>query len=150
MEKQIIDDKIKELFISSRVIALVGASKKKEKDSNIVMKFLQKSGYKVIPVNPTCINDTINGERVYGSLLDIKEKVDIVDVFRPSEEALDIAIKTKEIGAHVLWLQLNIENDKAKEIAIKNKIYYIANRCTKIEFEKLFLNINPTFPGLNS
>jgi predicted CoA-binding protein len=150
MEKQIIDDKIKELFISSRVIALVGASKKKEKDSNIVMKFLQKSGYKVIPVNPTCINDTINGERVYGSLLDIKEKVDIVDVFRPSEEALDIAIKTKEIGAHVLWLQLNIENDKAKEIAIKNKIYYIANRCTKIEFEKLFLNINPTFPRLNS
>jgi predicted CoA-binding protein len=138
MEKQVIDDKIKELFVSSRVIALVGASKKKEKDSNIVMKFLQKSGYKVIPVNPTCTNDTINGERVYGSLLDIKEKVDIVDVFRPSEEAIDIANQTKEIGANVLWLQLNIENDKAKEIAIKNKIYYIANRCTKIEFEKLF------------
>jgi len=138
MEKQIIDDKIKELFISSRVIALVGASKKKEKDSNIVMKFLQKSGYKVIPVNPTCISDTIHGERVYGTLLDIKEKVDIVDVFRPSEEAIDIANQTKEIGAQVLWLQLNIENDKAKEIAIKNKIYYIANKCTKIEFQKLF------------
>ena len=138
MEKQVIDDKIKELFISSRVIALVGASKKKEKDSNIVMKFLQKSGYKVIPVNPTCINETINGERVYGTLLDIKEKVDIVDVFRPSEETIDIANQTKEIGAQVLWLQLNIENDKAKEIATKNKIYYIANKCTKIEFEKLF------------
>ena len=138
MEKQIIDDKIKELFISSRVIALVGASKKKEKDSNIVMKFLQKSGYKVIPVNPTCISDTIHGERVYGTLLDIKEKVDIVDVFRPSEEAIDIANQTKEIGAQALWLQLNIENDKAKEIAIKNKIYYIANKCTKIEFQKLF------------
>ena len=138
MEKQIVDDKIKELFISSRVIALVGASKKKEKDSNIVMKFLQKSGYKVIPVNPTCINDTINGERVYGTLLDIKEKVDIVDVFRPSEETIDKANQTKEIGAHVLWLQLDIENDKAKEIAIKNKIYYIANKCTKIEFQKLF------------
>jgi len=138
MEKQIIDDKIKELFISSRVIALVGASKKKEKDSNIVMKFLQKSGYKVIPVNPTYINDTIHGERVYGTLLDIKEKVDIVDVFRPSEEAVDIANQTKEIGAQVLWLQLNIENNKAKEIAIKNKIYYIDNKCTKIEFQKLF------------
>jgi len=138
MEKQIIDDKIKELFISSRVIALVGASKKKEKDSNKVMKFLQKSGYKVIPVNPTCVNDTILGERVYGTLLDIKEKVDIVDVFRPSEEAIDIANQTNKIGAHVLWLQLNIENDKAKEIAIKNKIYYIANKCTKIEFERLF------------
>ena len=138
MEKQVIDDKIKELFISSRVIALVGASKKKEKDSNIVMKFLQKSGYKVIPVNPTCVNDTILGERVYGTLLDIKEKVDIVDVFRPSEEAIDIANQTNKIGAHVLWLQLNIENDKAKEIAIKNKIYYIDNKCTKIEFERLF------------
>jgi len=138
MEKQVIDDKIKEIFISSRVIALVGASKKKEKDSNIVMKFLQKSGYRVIPVNPTCVNDTIHGERIYGTLLDIKEKVDIVDVFRPSEEAIDIANQTKKIGAHVLWLQLNIGNDRAKEIAIKNKIYYIANRCTKIEFEKLF------------
>ena len=138
MEKQIVDDKIKELFISSRVIALVGASKKKEKDSNIVMKFLQKSGYKVIPVNPTYVNDTIHGERVYGTLLDIKEKVDIVDVFRPSKEAEEIANQTIKIGAQALWLQLNIENDKAKEIAIKNKIYYIANRCTKIEFEKLF------------
>jgi predicted CoA-binding protein len=56
----------------------------------------------------------------------------------PSEEAVDIANQTKEIGAHVLWLQLNIENNKAKEIAIKNKIYYIANKCTKIEFQKLF------------
>tara|TARA_B100000767_G_scaffold198983_1_gene185874 strand:+ start:113 stop:538 length:426 start_codon:yes stop_codon:yes gene_type:complete len=138
MEEQVIDDKIKELFISSRVIALVGASKKKEKDSNIVMKFLQKSGYKVIPVNPAYINDTIHGERVHGTLLDIKEKVDIVNVFRPSEEAIDIANQTKEIGAQVLWLQLNIENNKAKEIALKNKIYYIANKCSKIEFEKLF------------
>ncbi|MDA7713793.1 CoA-binding protein [Candidatus Pelagibacter sp.] len=138
MEKQIIDDKIKELFISSRVIALVGASKKKEKDSNIVMKFLQKSGYKVIPVNPKYKNDTIHGERVYGTLLDIKEKVDIVDVFRPSEETIGIANQAKEIGVQVLWLQLNIENEKAREIAIKNKIYYIANKCTKIEFEKLF------------
>ncbi|NMN66887.1 hypothetical protein VP91_00000170 [Candidatus Pelagibacter ubique] len=138
MEEQVIDDKIKELFISSRVIALVGASKKKEKDSNIVMKFLQKSGYKVIPVNPAYINDKIHGERVHGTLLDIKEKVDIVNVFRPSEEAIDIANQTKEIGAQVLWLQLNIENNKAKEIALKNKIYYIANKCSKIEFEKLF------------
>ena len=138
MEKQIIDDKIKELFISSRVIALVGASKKKEKDSNIVMKFLQKSGYKVIPVNPTCVNETIHGERVYGTLLDIKEKVDIVDVFRPSKEAEEIANQTIKIGAQALWLQLDIKNDKAKDLVMKNKIYYISNKCTKIEFERLF------------
>ena len=138
MEKQIIDDKIKELFISSRVIALVGASNNKEKDSNKVMKFLQRAGYRVIPVNPTSINSFIHGEKVYGSLMDIKEKVDIVDVFRPSEEAEEIANQTIQIGANVLWLQLNIQNDIARDLVIKNKIYYISNKCTKIEFERLF------------
>ena len=138
MEKQVIDDKIKELFISSRVIALVGASNNKEKDSNKVMKFLQRVGYKVIPVNPTCINDFIHGEKVYGNLLNIEQRVDIVDVFRPSEEAEEIANQTIKIGAQALWLQLDIKNDKARDLVMKNKIYYIANRCTKIEFERLF------------
>ena len=138
MEKQVIDDKIKELFISSRVIALVGASNNKEKDSNKVMKFLQRVGYKVIPVNPTCINDFIHGEKVYGNLLNIEQRVDIVDVFRPSEEAEEIANQTIKIGACVLWLQLDIQSEKARDLVMKNKIYYIANRCTKIEFERLF------------
>ena len=138
MEKQVIDDKIKELFISSRVIALVGASNNKDKDSNKVMKFLQRAGYKVIPVNPTSINSYIHGEKVYGSLTDIKQNVDIVGVFRPSEEAEEIAKQAIEIGASALWLQLNIDNDKAKDAVVKNKIYYIANKCTKIEFERLF------------
>ena len=138
MEKQVIDDKIKELFISSRVIALVGASNDKEKESNKVMRFLQRAGYKVIPVNQTCINNFIHGEKVYGSLTDIEQKVDIVDVFRPSEEAEEIANQTIKIGANALWLQLNIKSDKAKDLVMKNKIYYISNKCTKIEFEKLF------------
>ena len=138
MEKQVIDDKIKELLISSRVIALVGASNDKEKDSNKVMRFLQRAGYKVIPVNPTCINNFIHGEKVYGSLTEIEQKVDIVDVFRPSEEAEEIANQTIKIGANALWLQLNIKSDKAKDLVMKNKIYYISNKCTKIEFEKLF------------
>ena len=138
MEKQVIDDKIKELFISSRVIALVGASNNKEKDSNKVMKFLQRAGYRVIPVNPTSINSFIYGEKVYGSLADIKEKVDIVDVFRPSKEAEEIATQTIKIGANVLWLQLDIQSNKARDLVMKNKIYYVANKCTKIEFERLF------------
>ena len=141
MEKQIIDDKIKELFISSRVIAIVGASNNKEKDSNKVMKFLQRAGYKVIPVNPTSTNSFINGEKVYGNLRDIKEKIDIVDVFRPSEEAEEIARQTIEIGASVFWLQLDIRNDKAREMVVKYKIYYMENKCTKIEFERLFRGI---------
>ena len=138
MEKQVIDDKIKELFISSRVIALVGASNNKEKDSNKVMKFLQRAGYKVIPVNPTCVNNFIHGEKVYGSLLDIEQKINIVDVFRPSDEAEEIANQAIKIGASVLWLQLDIQSDKARDLVMKNKIYYIANKCTKIEFERLF------------
>jgi len=138
MEKQVIDDKIKELFISSRVIALVGASNNREKDSNKVMKFLQRAGYKVIPVNPTSINSVIHGEKVYGSLIDIDQKVDIVDVFRPSKEAEEIANQTIKIGAQALWLQLDIKNDKAKDLVMENKIYYISNKCTKIEFERLF------------
>jgi len=138
MEKQVIDDKIKELFISSRVIALVGASNNKEKDSNKVMKFLQRAGYKVVPVNPAYINNFIHGEKVFGSLLDIEQKIDIVNVFRPSEEAEEIANQTIKIEASVLWLQLGIQSDKARNLAIKNKIYYIANKCTKVEFEKLF------------
>ena len=141
MEKQVIDDKIKELFISSRVIALIGASKNKEKDSNKVMKFPQRAGYKVIPINPTCINNFIHGEKVYGSLLDIEQKIDIVDVFRPSEEAEEIANQTIKVGASVLWLQLDIQSEKARDIVMNNKIYYIANKCTKIEFERLFRGI---------
>ena len=138
MEKQVIDDKIKELFISSRVIALVGASNDKEKDSNKVMKFLQRAGYKVIPVNPSRINSLIHGEKVYGNLTDINQKVDIVDVFRPSEEAEEIANQTIKIGAQALWLQLDIKNDKARDLVMKSKIYYISDKCTKIEFERLF------------
>ena len=138
MEKQIIDDKIKELFISSRVIALVGASNNKEKDSNKVMKFLQRAGYRVIPVNPKYIDNFIHGEKVYGSLMDIKEKVDIVDIFRPSEEIEEIAKQTIKIGANVLWLQLDIQSNAARDLVMENKIYYIANKCTKIEFERLF------------
>ena len=113
-------------------------SNNREKDSNKVMKFLQIAGYKVIPVNPTSINSVIHGEKVYGSLIDIDQKVDIVDVFRPSKEAEEIANQTIKIGAQALWLQLDIKNDKAKDLVMKNKIYYISNKCTKIAVERLF------------
>ena len=124
---------------------MVGVSKNDTKPATIVMKYMQKYGFRVIPVNPNAKGEKILGEEVFEKLEDIKISIDIVDVFRPSEETIDIANQTKEIGAKVLWLPLNIENDKAKEIAIKNKIYYIANKCTKIEFEKLFGIIQKIF-----
>ena len=117
-------------------IALVGASKDLKKTSTIVMKSLQKYGYKVYPVNPTVKGDEILGETVYGSLSEIDHLVDIIDVFRPSNEAVEIANEAIKIKAKVLWLQLNIKSYEAKKIAEANNIIYIEDKCTKIEVER--------------
>ena len=79
----------------------------------------------------------ILGETVFGSISEIKNPVEIVDVFRPSNEVIEIAKDTVRIGAKVLWLQLNIKNDEARKIAEANNIIYIENKCTKIEFENI-------------
>ena len=103
MEKHLIDEKLKEIFLSYRTIAIVGVSPDHNKDSNRVMKFLRNTGYKVFPVNPVTDNKIIHGEKVYKKLSDIEEFVGIVNVFRPSTESEEIAKQTKEIGAKVLW-----------------------------------------------
>jgi len=139
---------IKEILSKYKTIAMVGVSKDDKKPSTIVMKYMQKYGFKVIPVNPSVKGEKILGEEVYEKLEDIKISIDIVDVFRPSSEALNFAEKTVKIGAKVLWLQLGIRSDKAKELVESKNIKYIENRCTKIEYQKLFLNINPTLPVL--
>ena len=100
------------------------------------MKSLQKYGYKVYPVNPTVKGDEILGETVYGSLSEIDHPVDIIDVFRPSNEAVEIANEAIKIKAKVLWLQLNIKSYEAKKIAEANNIIYIEDKCTKIEVER--------------
>ena len=141
MNKKIIDDKIKEFFLSYRSIAIVGVSPDSKKDSNIVMKFLRNTGYKVYPVNPVTDNKIIHGEPVYKKLTDIKDHVGIVNVFRPSEEAEEIAKQTIEIGANVLWLQLEIHNENAAKLVSQNKIYYLSNKCIKIEYDRLFKTI---------
>ena len=129
---------------------MVGVSKDNKKPSTIVMKYMQKYGFRVIPVNPNAKGEKILGEEVFEKLEDIKIPIDIVDVFRPSSEALNFAEKTIEIGAKVLWLQLGIRSEGAKELVESKKIEYIENRCTKMEYQKLFLNINPAFPVLQS
>ena len=118
------------------------------KPSTIVMKYMQKYGYKVIPVNPKAKGEKILGEEVFAKLTDIKDSVDIVDVFRPSKEALDIAKDTVSIGAKVLWLQLGIKSEEAKKIVVDNQIKYIEDRCTKMEYQKIFLKMNQAFPVL--
>ncbi len=129
----------KEILTTSTNIALVGASKDLTKTSSVVMKYLQKYGYKVFPVNPNMKGERILGENVYGKISEIKDKIDIVDVFRPSNEAIEIAKEAVIVGAKVLWLQLKIKNDEARKIAEANNILYIEDKCTKIEIEK-FIN----------
>ena len=128
----------KEILRKYKKIALVGASKDLTKTSSIVMKYLQKYGFKVYPVNPSMKGEKILGEKVFGSVSEIDSTVEIIDVFRPSSEAIEIAKEAVKINAKVLWLQLDIKNEEAKKIAEANKIIYIDNKCTKIEFEKHF------------
>ena len=129
----------KDILAKYKKIALVGASKDLEKTSSIVMKYLQNNGYKVYPVNPTIRGEKILGEKVYAKVSEIDGQVDIIDVFRPSNEAVEIANEAVKIKAKVLWLQLDIKSPKAKKIAEANNIIYVENKCTKIEIEK-YLN----------
>ena len=116
---------IKDILSNYKNIALVGASKDLNKTSTIVMKYLQNSGYKVYPVNPTIIGQVILGERVYGKVSEIDGPVDIVDVFRPSDEAIEIVNDAIKINAKVLWLQLNIKNFYLKNFVTNSKNFHI-------------------------
>ncbi|MDP7541571.1 MAG: CoA-binding protein [Candidatus Pelagibacter bacterium] len=153
------DDQIKNILTNSKTIAMIGVNslKKKEdpkmikrKPSTIVMKYMQDFGYKVIPVNPFAAGEVIHGETVLANLKDISIPIDIVDVFRPSKETPAIAEQAVSVETKVLWLQYGIQNEEAEKIVNKANIYYIANRCIKQEYQKLFEKINPVFPVLKA
>ena len=141
---------IKNILSKYRSIAMIGVSNDPTKASTIVMKYMQKYGFKVYPVNPSAKGQKILGQEVFSKITDIKEPIDIVDVFRPSREAIDIAKDTVNIGAKVLWLQLGIKSDEAKKIVEKNKIEYVEDRCTKMEYQKHFLKVRQAFPVLQN
>ena len=113
---------IKEILLKYKTIAMVGVSNDPSKASTIVMKYMQEYGYKVYPVNPRAEGQKILGQKVFAKISDIKDQVDIVDVFRPSKEVYAIAEDTVKIGAKVLWLQLGIRDEKAKDLMQKNDI----------------------------
>ena len=153
------DDQIKEVLRNSKIIAMVGVSSEKKsedpknlkrKPANIVMKYMQGFGYKVIPVNPFAVGEKINGEIVVENLEKISENVDIVDIFRPSKETPGFAKQTIKIGAKTLWLQYGIEHEDAKKISEDAKVQYIENKCIKQEYQKLFEKSNPVFPVLRN
>ena len=151
------NEEIKELLKNSKTIAMIGVSSEKKgedrknlkrKPANVVMKYMQDFGYKVYPINPFAIGEIINGEKVIGSLENISEKIDIVDVFRPSKETPGIAKEAVNIKSNILWLQYGIENEVAEKIAKEANIKYISNKCIKQEYQRLFLKSNPVFPVL--
>jgi len=152
------DELIKKTLVSAKTIAMVGVSSvKKEVSSNIqrrpsiiVMKYLQEFGYRVIPVNPFSVGQKICGETVIAKLEDIATPIDIVDVFRPSVEAPMLAKQTVKIQAKALWLQYGIQSKEAQEIVKLANVSYIANKCIKQEYQRLFLKISPVFPVLKT
>ena len=148
---------IKQTLTCAKTIAMVGVSLSKKEEtptfirrrpSIIVMKYLQEFGYRVIPVNPLSVGKKIYGETAVAKLEDINIPVDVVNVFRPSKEVPIIAEQTVKIGAKVLWLQFGIQNQKAQEIVESANITYIANKCIKQEYQRLFLQVSPEFPVL--
>ena len=153
------DDQIKEILKNSKTIAMIGISSEKKgedpknlkrKPANVVMKYMQDFGYKVIPVNPFAKGEVINGETVVDDIENISIPIDIVDVFRPSNETPVIAEKAKKIGSKVLWLQYGIHNEEAKKISDNSNIKYISDKCIKQEYQKLFQKTHPVFPVLRN
>ena len=142
------DAKIRRILSTVRVIALVGASGNWNRPSYFVMKYLQGKGYRVIPVNPANAGKDMQGETVYASLRDIPDKVDMVQVFRASDQVPPVVDDAIAIGAKVVWMQLGVRHDAAAAKAEAAGLDVIMNRCPKIEFGRLGGELS--WSGVNS
>jgi predicted CoA-binding protein len=132
------DQLILEILNSTRTIATVGLSSNPAKDSHEVAAYLQSQGYRVIPVNPSA--GMILGEKAYPDLASIPFPVDLVQVFRPSDETPAIAHQAVAIGAKTLWLQLGISSDEAKRIGERGGLKVVMDRCLRVEHMRLIAN----------
>lgn len=130
------DEELRGILQEARTIAVVGASGSEGKDAHAVPVYLQEHGYRVLPVNPS--REQILGQPAVGSLDEIDEDIDVVDVFRPAEETPDIARAAVAAGAKVLWLQLGIENDEAARIAEEGGLRVVMDACMMRDHERLF------------
>ena len=133
------DEEIREILTSVKTIALVGASPDPTRPSNDVMAFLMRQGYNVHPVNPFAGVEEIHGRKVYASLADVPEPIDMVDVFRRSEDAGPVCDEAIEVGAGVVWMQLGIVNEAGAHRAEEAGLRVVMDRCPKIEWRRLGL-----------
>lgn len=131
------DEIIHRILASVKTIAVIGASDKQNRPVYGVMRFLQRKGYRCIPVNPRLAGQKLLGETVYASLAEIPEPVDMVDVFRRSEEVEPVANAAIDIGAKVLWMQLGVINESVASRAAGAGLDVIMNRCPAIEIARL-------------
>ena len=129
------DDEIRKI-LSLRNVAVIGMSKNKNKAAHYVPKYLSEQGYKITPVNPT--TDEILGKKCYQNIVDVPDGIDIVDLFRPSEDVLPFVKDAIKKKPKVLWLQEGIHNPEAEELARKEGITVVFNRCMLAEHQRLF------------
>ncbi|MBX3079209.1 MAG: CoA-binding protein [Cryobacterium sp.] len=129
------EDELRALLESSTTIAVVGASTHERKAANRIPRWLMKAGFTIIPVNPSA--DEILGQKAYRTLADIPVPVDIVDVFRPAEEAAGVAEQAAAIGAKTLWLQLEIRSEEARAIAEAAGMNFIEDNCLGVTVNEL-------------
>jgi predicted CoA-binding protein len=136
------DNYLREILQSLRTIAIVGASPRRERPSHRVMAYLQRRGYRAIPVNPNAAGDRINGEKCYATLAEVPEPIDMVDVFRRSEAAGDAVDQAIAVGAKIVWMQLGVHDAAAAARAEAHGLKVVMNRCPAIEIPRLGLE-NP-------
>ena len=133
------DDYLRDILEHVRTIAVVGASPRRERPSHGVMAYLQRHGYRTIPVNPNAARVTINGENVYASLAEVPEPIDMVDVFRRPEFAGGVVDEAIAVGAQVVWMQLGVRDAAAAARAEARGLKVVMNRCPAIEIPRLGL-----------
>ena len=129
------DEQIKK-FYSLKNIVVIGMSKHPEKAAHFVPKYLSDRGYNIMPVNPTA--DEILGKKCYNKITDVNESIDIVDVFRPSDQVMPVVEEAIKKKPKVIWLQEGIHNQEAEELVRNAGIEVVFNRCMLAEHERLF------------
>jgi uncharacterized protein len=127
------DERRRQLLEEAKTIAVVGLSNKPERTSHMVAAAMQNAGYRIIPVNPTIAGETVLGEKAVASLSEIDEPVDIVNVFRRSEDVPPVAEEAVKLKPKALWLQQGIVNEEAAALAKQHGIEVIMDLCIKVD-----------------